>query len=187
MSPERMRRSPTRPVVARAGAFCCRSRRHSKSFDDWQVIGLAGTGSKLLRGDPPHRRRDRAHRKGAHRADPAHPGRARSSFRHSLCAGATDRLSRAAGWQVLFEGNELQRGRSDVQAVASRTTGWVPSPVPPARPRSKVGSVCRPERQDCTDKNLTANGPWLHRPFLLSDDRSGARTGSSVGQGVGPF
>ena len=35
---------------------------------------------------------------------------------------ATDRLFRAAGSQVLFEGNELQRGLRDVQAVASRTT-----------------------------------------------------------------
>ena len=35
---------------------------------------------------------------------------------------ATDRLFRAAGSQVLFEGNELQRCLRDVHAVASRTT-----------------------------------------------------------------
>jgi alkylation response protein AidB-like acyl-CoA dehydrogenase len=35
---------------------------------------------------------------------------------------ATDRLFRAAGSQVLFEANELQRCLRDVQAVASRTT-----------------------------------------------------------------
>jgi hypothetical protein len=35
---------------------------------------------------------------------------------------ATDRLFRAAGSHVLFEGNELQRCLRDVHAVASRTT-----------------------------------------------------------------
>jgi hypothetical protein len=34
----------------------------------------------------------------------------------------TDWLFRAAGSQVLFEGNELQRCLRDVQVVASRTT-----------------------------------------------------------------
>jgi 3-hydroxy-9,10-secoandrosta-1,3,5(10)-triene-9,17-dione monooxygenase len=46
---------------------------------------------------------------------------------------ATDRLFRAAGSQVLFEGNELQRCLRDVQAVASRTTrlGAIAAPAGP--------------------------------------------------------
>jgi hypothetical protein len=46
---------------------------------------------------------------------------------------ATDRLFRAAGSQVLFEGNELQRCLRDVHAVASRTTrlGAIAGPTGP--------------------------------------------------------
>jgi alkylation response protein AidB-like acyl-CoA dehydrogenase len=48
---------------------------------------------------------------------------------------ATDRLFRAAGSQVLFEGNELHAACAMSKPSHRGPPGSVPSPVPPARAR----------------------------------------------------
>jgi alkylation response protein AidB-like acyl-CoA dehydrogenase len=52
---------------------------------------------------------------------------------------ATDRLFRAAGSQVLFEGTSSSAACAMSTPSPREPPGWAPSPVPPGRPRYRSG------------------------------------------------